>query len=665
MQKLIFLFLMFPAAVLAQGFLCAVGGGGEDYKSWSDQPYQWIVEKAGKGPMIILSADTETEWIPDYFKSFGALSAVNLKIATRTTADLQSTYDAITSASAVFIKGGDQWDYVSLWKGTKTEDAIRKVWETGGVVSGTSAGAMVLGELVFSAKNGSVYPAEALKNPWLSTMQFETDFLSLIPGVLFDTHVAERARIGRMVPFLIRLSELKAQPVVIGIDDRTAFCLSPDGKAAVMGSGAVTILQPDAETQIQISQPGWSASRLKCDQLTAGWEYDLPARKISVIPASAKPRSPASPGLPQTELWMTGSGSIRFNQTQSLEAFLSRHRPGTGLILTGDPPGASTDSLSAVLLTSGCNPEVLQVSAASLNLESSAAAILAADVFLLTGRNLSTLSLLRDSLTEAGWAFKEKITLRTPLYALGTVSRITGTEFVSGTDTDDLASWYGKMTVSPGLALLPSAGLQPMVFETDDFYENRATAVPWLMHRAGLAAGLYLNSQSVAIADPEKGTLTVKGTSPLFWLDGSASAWSDSSTYKASGGRGPRQIAAFDNLRLTVSTLNRTVNLTTGLLQETDPVGVQTSEPASPFLLTAYPNPFNSGTVIRFSLPDAGRVTLSVTDLLGRELISFRKDFPAGTHHLPFSLPDAASGIYFCRVSTSHSTETIKMTLIR
>lgn len=665
MLKLIFIFLMVPAAVLAQGFLCAVGGGGEDYSSWSDNPYQWIVEKSGKGPVIILSANTETTWIPDYFKSFGAASAVNLKISSRTTADLQSTYDAIVQASAVFIKGGDQWDYISQWKGTKTEEAIRKVWETGGVVSGTSAGAMILGELVFSAKNGSVYPAEALKNPWLSSMQFETDFLSLIPGVLFDTHVAERARIGRMVPFLIRLSELNPQPVIVGIDDRTAFCISPDGKAAVMGSGAVTILQPDSETRIQISQPGWSVSRLKCDQLTAGWEYDLTARKISVIPASAKKRPVVSPGLPKTETWMTGSGSIRFNQTQSLEAFLSRHHPATGLILTGESPGAATDSLSAILQASGCEPEILQVSAATLNLESSVAAIQAADVFLLAGKNLSNLPLLRDSLTEGGLVFQKKITSRTPVYALGTVSRIAGTGFVNGTDTDDLASWYGKMTVSPGLALLPSAGLQPMVFETDDFYENRATAVPWLMHRTGLAGGLYLNSQSFAVADPEKGTLTVKGTSPLFWLDGSASAWSDSSTYKASGGRGPRQIAAFENLRLTASTLNRTVNLTTGLLLETDPVGVQTAEPVAPFLLSAYPNPFNSGTVIRFSLPAAGRVTLFVTDLLGRELIRFRKDFPAGTHHLPVSLPEAASGLYFCRVSTGQFTETIKMTLIR
>ena len=91
--------------VFAQGYVCAIGGGSEDYGDWSDAPYSWVVQKSDSGKMVVLSVNDETNWIPDYFMSFGADTAYNLRISSRAIADLQSTYDEIISAKAVFIKG--------------------------------------------------------------------------------------------------------------------------------------------------------------------------------------------------------------------------------------------------------------------------------------------------------------------------------------------------------------------------------------------------------------------------------------------------------------------------------------------------------------------------------------------------------------------------------
>ena len=93
------------------------------------------------------------------------------------------------------------------------------------------------------------------------------------------------------------------------------------------------------------------------------------------------------------------------------------------------------------------------------------------------------------------------------------------------------------------------------------------------------------------------------------------------------------------------------------------------SRPAMPERLelhAAYPNPFNSSTTISFSLPVAEHITLSVFDLQGRvvrTLADSRQS--AGIHRVTFDGEDLASGLYFCRLTTSHTRATQKLILLR
>jgi hypothetical protein len=64
-----------------------------------------------------------------------------------------------------------------------------------------------------------------------------------------------------------------------------------------------------------------------------------------------------------------------------------------------------------------------------------------------------------------------------------------------------------------------------------------------------------------------------------------------------------------------------------------------------------FPNPFNPSTTIRYELPKSSVVTLSVYDVLGREvsvLVNERKE--AGTHEVTFDAHGSSSGVYFCRM---------------
>jgi len=90
-------------------------------------------------------------------------------------------------------------------------------------------------------------------------------------------------------------------------------------------------------------------------------------------------------------------------------------------------------------------------------------------------------------------------------------------------------------------------------------------------------------------------------------------------------------------------------------------VGV-TGEAAAPIsyeIMRAYPNPFNPATRITFSLATAGKVNLSIYDLMGRQvdqLLSGR--LTSGSHEMSWQ-PHArvSSGTYFIQLNTGQQTQ--------
>jgi hypothetical protein len=80
-----------------------------------------------------------------------------------------------------------------------------------------------------------------------------------------------------------------------------------------------------------------------------------------------------------------------------------------------------------------------------------------------------------------------------------------------------------------------------------------------------------------------------------------------------------------------------------------------------------YPNPFNPSTAIRFSLPQAGDVTLSVYNTLGQKIATLvnNQRFVQGTHTVSFDASGLSSGVYLYRVESGHYTATRKMILMK
>lgn len=79
-----------------------------------------------------------------------------------------------------------------------------------------------------------------------------------------------------------------------------------------------------------------------------------------------------------------------------------------------------------------------------------------------------------------------------------------------------------------------------------------------------------------------------------------------------------------------------------------------------------YPNPFNPTTTVPYSLKSAGKVRLSVFDMMGREVAVLADGImPAGSHTAQFSANNLSSGIYFCKLQTADNVMTTKMTLMK
>ncbi len=90
------------------------------------------------------------------------------------------------------------------------------------------------------------------------------------------------------------------------------------------------------------------------------------------------------------------------------------------------------------------------------------------------------------------------------------------------------------------------------------------------------------------------------------------------------------------------------------------------TQPESFRLGQNYPNPFNPSTMISYQIPAAGKVSLRVYDLLGREVAVLVDGIHStGTHTVSFNGASLSSGVYMVRLTAGSMTATRKMVLAK
>ncbi len=254
---LVFSFIGFNAVAFAQDFYhtgseepvntepipgILLAGGQTD----NNDAMTWFLERADGGDIVVIRASGSDGYNNYLYSGLGVPvnSVTSIVISSEAQANNQDVYDTMTNAEALFIAGGNQWNYVNYWKNTLVHDAIDYlVHEKNITIGGTSAGLAILGEVVYSAENGTVWSTEALENPYHFRVTLENEFLNIpfLEELVTDSHYNRIQddgydRKGRNVAFMARMAtDWEMAPRGIGVNEYTAVAVDENGLGRVFG----------------------------------------------------------------------------------------------------------------------------------------------------------------------------------------------------------------------------------------------------------------------------------------------------------------------------------------------------------------------------------------------------------------------------------------------
>lgn len=273
-----------PTPSPVSGGLLLMGGGDRNHDSM-----RWFFGKAGHGHIVILRASMGPEIGKEFYNELGGItSAETFVFKDRAAAADPKILASLKRADGIFIAGGDQSRYVRYWRGTAVADILNAHVAAGKPLAGTSAGLAMLGERLYSAEVGSIKSDEALADPFGAANTIEGDFLnlSLLKGVVTDTHFKERNRLGRLFAFLAKAQAGRAAdlpPMLgLGVDESAALAVEPDGSGRIYATapdGGAWLVDGTALRGLNSTGP-LEAPRIRVVGIGAGSVVRLPTGEV-------------------------------------------------------------------------------------------------------------------------------------------------------------------------------------------------------------------------------------------------------------------------------------------------------------------------------------------------------------------------------------------------
>lgn len=221
-----------------QGGLVLAGGGADN-----DNAMKWLLSRAAGGDVVVIRASGSNGYNSYLFSQLGipVNSVETIRFNNIQAASDPYVINRIRNAEALFIAGGDQYDYYQFWKDNAIEDAINYlINEKKVTVGGTSAGMAILGDAYYTPPGSSLTSEQALANPFHSNTNIigKDDFIQapFMSNLITDTHYDQRTRQGRHVTFLARIAQAYGERSFgIACNEGTAVCVDTAGIAHVFG----------------------------------------------------------------------------------------------------------------------------------------------------------------------------------------------------------------------------------------------------------------------------------------------------------------------------------------------------------------------------------------------------------------------------------------------
>ena len=250
------------------GHLVIVGGNLQ-----SDAIWERIISLAG-GPDAPLVVIPTAGGEPTYGANFS--SALQLRRLGASNVTVLHTYDPavadsdgfvapLLEARGVFFGGGRQWRLVDAYAGTRTEGALQRVLDRGGVIAGSSAGASIQGS--FLARGDTA-------NNQIMIGDHTVGF-GYLKNAAIDQHVLVRNRHFDMFDIL------RAHPDLLGVavDEDTALIVNKN-HAEVFGSTYAVIYDGGFWSREGSDSKSLPPPGARFYFLRPGDRYDLGAREV-------------------------------------------------------------------------------------------------------------------------------------------------------------------------------------------------------------------------------------------------------------------------------------------------------------------------------------------------------------------------------------------------
>ncbi|GLC25141.1 cyanophycinase [Roseisolibacter agri] len=229
-------------AVQGRGTLFVVGGGPQPPALV--QEFVTLAGGSGRARIVVFamaSAEgaTSGEAKAADLRTLGA-RATNVWV-TREQANTDSVAALLDGATGIWFGGGDQSRLTAALRGTKTEAAIRRRYEGGAVVGGTSAGAAVMSARMITGDERRPGGDRPVKDDGFMTIARDNIILDagfgLLDDAVVDQHFLRRKRHNRLMSVVLE----RAPHLGVGIDESTALVIEPDGRWRVSGASAVVV----------------------------------------------------------------------------------------------------------------------------------------------------------------------------------------------------------------------------------------------------------------------------------------------------------------------------------------------------------------------------------------------------------------------------------------
>ena len=257
-----------------KGCLFMIGGGEDRDPAGQRLILREIARHLNGGKLVLATVASRQPlgYLQDYRNAFADLGIgelAHLHVGDRSEAGDLDKVQALDDAAGVFFSGGDQLRITSQIGDSGIEAKVRSLYERGGVVAGTSAGAAAMSENMLVRGSSSV-------SHRIGDVQMAPG-LGLIHDVIVDQHFAERGRFGRLMGAVA----LNPRELGLGIDEDTAVMVEGDS-FEVVGRGAVYVVDGDSMTYNNIEEDRMdrvlSMHNMTVHILGHGDRFDLTAR---------------------------------------------------------------------------------------------------------------------------------------------------------------------------------------------------------------------------------------------------------------------------------------------------------------------------------------------------------------------------------------------------